>query len=77
MELDKKIKPQGVTVSFRVPTEAPPLDLNIHEEVVGTSTKWSNILNKMIMKLAMILMMIYSLKENRILLKMLTKTSND
>jgi len=32
------IKPQGVTVSFKVPTEAPPLDLNIHEEVVGTST---------------------------------------
>ena len=38
MELDKKIKPQGVTVSFKVPTEAPPLDLNIHEEVVGIST---------------------------------------
>ncbi len=28
----------GVTVSFRVPTEAPPLDLNIHEEVVSKST---------------------------------------
>ena len=38
MELDKKIKPQGVAVSFKVPTEAPPLDLNIHEEVVGIST---------------------------------------
>jgi len=38
VELDKKIFPQGVTVSFKVPTEAPSLDLNIHEEVVGTST---------------------------------------
>ena len=41
MELDKKIKPQGVAVSFKVPTEAPPLDLNIHEEVVGTSTTYT------------------------------------
>ena len=38
VKLDKKIKPQGVTVSFKVPTEAPPLDLNIQEEVVCTST---------------------------------------
>jgi len=29
VELDKKIKPLGVTVSFKVPTEALPLDLNI------------------------------------------------
>ncbi len=28
---DKKIKHQGVTVPFKVPTEAPPLDLNIQE----------------------------------------------
>ena len=38
VELDKKIKPQGVTVSFKVRTEAPTLDLNVHEEVVGIST---------------------------------------
>jgi len=39
-ELDTKFKPQGVTVSFKVPTEAPllPLNLNDQEEVVGTST---------------------------------------
>jgi len=38
VKLDKKIKPQGVTVSLKAPTEAPPIDLNIQEEVVGTST---------------------------------------
>ena len=38
VECDKKIKPQGITVPFKVPTEAPPLDLNIQEEVVITST---------------------------------------
>ena len=38
MELDKNIKSQGVPVSFKVPTEAPSLDLNIQEEVMGTST---------------------------------------
>ena len=38
MELDKNIKPQGVAVSFKVSTEAPSLDLNIQEEVMGTST---------------------------------------
>jgi len=37
-ELDKKIEPHRVTVSFKVPTEAPPLDLNVQEGVVGTST---------------------------------------
>jgi len=34
---DEKIKPQGVFVSFKVPTEALPLDSNIWEEVVGWS----------------------------------------
>jgi len=37
-ELNKKIKPHGVTASFKVPMESPPLDLNVQEEVVGTST---------------------------------------
>ncbi len=39
-ELDNTFKPQGVTVSFKVPTEASPLPLklNVQEEVVGTST---------------------------------------
>ena len=44
-ELDNKFKPQGVTVSFKVPTEAPPLPLplklNVQEEVVGTSTTYT------------------------------------
>ncbi len=76
VERDKKIKPHGVTVSFKVPTEASPLDLNIQEEVgphllhVLLIVVWSNILNKIIMKLAMTLMMINYLKKNRILLEM-------
>ena len=52
----------GGNCYFKVPTEARHLDLNIYEEVVGTSTTCTadsgmeHILNKMIMKLAMILM---------------------
>jgi len=34
-ELDKL---QGVIVSFKVPTKVPPRDLNVEEEIVGTST---------------------------------------
>ena len=37
-ELNKKIKPHGITASFKVPMESPPLDLNVQEEVVDTST---------------------------------------